>query len=241
METIGISEGWRCLEVGAGEGSIARWLANRVGPTGIVVATDINTEFLSRIGASNLEIRQHDILKDELEKGHYDLVHFRKVLHLPDPEKAAKRMAEAVRPGGWLLIEEDDYGSRLSVDVVDSSAAPFSAALRTFFGSLRERGITDYYFGRRIRGLVEQLEFMDVAQEGWTSMVRGGDPWARLWAMSWEGVVKPMIAEGIVTQEQYETVHRLLLDLAFYFPDYTLFSAWGRKPVQATPESKGGE
>jgi cyclopropane fatty-acyl-phospholipid synthase-like methyltransferase len=34
FETIGVAPGWRCLEVGAGAGSMARWLAQRVGPSG---------------------------------------------------------------------------------------------------------------------------------------------------------------------------------------------------------------
>ena len=35
---IGVTQGWRCLDVGAGGGSVARWLAERVGPDGSVVA-----------------------------------------------------------------------------------------------------------------------------------------------------------------------------------------------------------
>ena len=30
VETLGVAEGWRCWEVGAGGGSIAEWLARRV-------------------------------------------------------------------------------------------------------------------------------------------------------------------------------------------------------------------
>jgi ubiquinone/menaquinone biosynthesis C-methylase UbiE len=48
MGNIGVTDGWICLEVGAGAGSIARWLARRVGPTGSVVATDLDTRFFGR-------------------------------------------------------------------------------------------------------------------------------------------------------------------------------------------------
>jgi hypothetical protein len=41
LEALGVGAGWRCLEVGAGGGSVARWLAERVGPIGRVLATDI--------------------------------------------------------------------------------------------------------------------------------------------------------------------------------------------------------
>jgi tRNA A58 N-methylase Trm61 len=80
LKTIGVAEGWKCLEVGAGAGSIAQWLTSRVGPTGKVVATDIDLRFLSRISAPNIEVRRHNILKDDLETGHYDLAHCRLLL-----------------------------------------------------------------------------------------------------------------------------------------------------------------
>jgi 2-polyprenyl-3-methyl-5-hydroxy-6-metoxy-1,4-benzoquinol methylase len=34
LETIGVREGWRCLDVGAGGGTNCEWLARRVGGTG---------------------------------------------------------------------------------------------------------------------------------------------------------------------------------------------------------------
>src|SRR4051812_39774140 len=43
---LGIGPGWQCLEVGAGGGSVAVWVAEQVGVTGSVLATDIDTRFL---------------------------------------------------------------------------------------------------------------------------------------------------------------------------------------------------
>ena len=43
---LGVGPGWRCLEVGAGGGAVAFWLAKRVAPDGLVVATDLETDFL---------------------------------------------------------------------------------------------------------------------------------------------------------------------------------------------------
>ncbi|HEV7862213.1 MAG TPA: SAM-dependent methyltransferase, partial [Acidimicrobiia bacterium] len=36
LASLGVDAGWRCLELGAGAGSIARWLCNAVGATGMV-------------------------------------------------------------------------------------------------------------------------------------------------------------------------------------------------------------
>ena len=43
---MGLAEGWHVLEVGAGGGSMARWLSEQVGPSGRVMATDIDLQRL---------------------------------------------------------------------------------------------------------------------------------------------------------------------------------------------------
>jgi hypothetical protein len=59
LESIGVGPGWRCLEAGAGGGSIAAWMAERVGPDGSVLATDIDTTHLEPLGGGVLEVRRH--------------------------------------------------------------------------------------------------------------------------------------------------------------------------------------
>jgi predicted O-methyltransferase YrrM len=63
LETIGVTAGWRCLEVGAGAGSIARWLAQRVGPAGQIVAVDIDPRYLTGL-PGNVAVRATDIRED---------------------------------------------------------------------------------------------------------------------------------------------------------------------------------
>jgi 2-polyprenyl-3-methyl-5-hydroxy-6-metoxy-1,4-benzoquinol methylase len=110
LEALGVSNGWQCLEVGGGGGSIAEWLCRQVGPAGRVVATDINTRFLEALDLATLEVRVHNIVEDELEQGAFDLVHTRAVLfHLGQRQTALERMVSALKPGGWLLVEEPDY------------------------------------------------------------------------------------------------------------------------------------
>jgi ubiquinone/menaquinone biosynthesis C-methylase UbiE len=112
LEKCGVSRGWQCLEVGGGGGSIASWLADRVGPTGHVLATDIDLRFLETVKRANVEVRQHNIATDPLPEAGFDLVHARLVLlHLPKREQALERMISALKPGGWLVSEEYDSAS----------------------------------------------------------------------------------------------------------------------------------
>jgi ubiquinone/menaquinone biosynthesis C-methylase UbiE len=50
LEDVSVAAGWHCLEVGAGEGSVARWLAERVGPSGDVLAIDLDPRFIEADG-----------------------------------------------------------------------------------------------------------------------------------------------------------------------------------------------
>ena len=80
LDRLGVSPGWRCLEVGAGAGGVARSLAGRVGPTGQVLATDLDPRFLDSHGRDNLKVARHDILADPLPDACFDLAHARAVL-----------------------------------------------------------------------------------------------------------------------------------------------------------------
>src|SRR5688572_26889615 len=80
LEGAGVAPGWRALEVGAGRGSIAAWLAERVGPEGRVVATDIDTSLLEALDEPRVEVLHHDVLADDFPADSFDLVHCRALL-----------------------------------------------------------------------------------------------------------------------------------------------------------------
>ena len=57
-----VRPGARCLELGAGGGSIARWMAGAVGPTGRVVATDLDVRWILADDDAPFEVLQHDLV-----------------------------------------------------------------------------------------------------------------------------------------------------------------------------------
>jgi len=98
MLATGLTTGWHCLEVGAGAGSIVRWLEQRVGPSGKVVALDNNPRFLRNSGSSTIEILQGDVCEIDLPPAAFDLVHARYVLiHIANYRQAFQRILRCVR------------------------------------------------------------------------------------------------------------------------------------------------
>jgi len=81
LERIGVVEGWRCLEIGAGNGSLSQWLAKRVGPTGKVIASDINVDLMRGIATDNLDVCRFDVVKDDAPGAPFDLIVMRALLH----------------------------------------------------------------------------------------------------------------------------------------------------------------
>ncbi len=232
FERIGIQPGWHCLEIGAGEGSIARWLAQKIGPQGTVVATDIDTRGLAKQQQPNLEIRRHDILADDLEQSRYDVVHTRAVLmHLSNPAQAVQKMAAAVRPAGWLLLEEFDALSFGAIDTDNPTAQAFNQKMETILQTLKTFHIMDIYFGRHLRRLLEQLGFIDISNEGITGISRGGDPDTQFQLMTLQLSGPPLVGAGILTQQDVDLLRQLFADPSFYYVGNTFFGAWGKRPL----------
>jgi len=111
--------GERVLEVGAGLGQFARAMALATGEH--VVAVERSPEQLSRArqlaaeagDAASVDWREGDALTlplTDAEWGSFDVAHARFLLeHVTDPQAVVHAMARAVRPGGRVVIEDDDH------------------------------------------------------------------------------------------------------------------------------------
>lgn len=229
---LGIAPGWRCLEVGAGAGSIACWLAGRVGPAGHVVAADLNPRFLEELRIANLEVRRHDLLAADFEPQTYDLVHCRMLLmHLPNPASAVARLARAVRPGGWLFIEEGDSASLVAANPRHPRAEKFDRITRIILDGVQSSKMMDCFLGRHVRDLVEPLRFTDFGHEGTSLIGRGGEPAARFFQMTSRITGQKVVEAGLITPEDLADRQAAYDDPTFTFVTMSSFGAWARRPV----------
>ena len=226
LQALGVGAGWACLEVGGGGGSLTRWLADRVGPGGRVVAVDIDTRFLREIDRPNVEVREQDILQDTSESSTYDLAHCRfLLLHLSEAELAIDRMIAALKIGGWLMIEEPDFSSYAAADPHHPLSEGFTRMVQQVFGRAARLKLFDPYFGRRSRAILEHAGLAEIGNEGTAQLWRGGEAEAREHQLSLPVLVKA----GVCSEQESEYLERALTDSSFTFVGHTVFSAWGKR------------
>jgi ubiquinone/menaquinone biosynthesis C-methylase UbiE len=229
LKRTGVDHGWRCWEIGAGSGSIAHWLCGQVGPEGSVLATDIDTRFLSQSSHTNLTVHHHDISLDPLPDQAFDLVHARLVLvHLPEREKVLDRMIAALKPGGWLLTEEFDSLSQLPAP----DHYPCEAALKTAVALRRvmtERGV-DPGFGRALAGLLRTRGLESISAEGRMLMWPGGSAGTELIKANFRQLGDDMLAAGNITAAEFEADLARLDQTDFIVPSPVMWSVAARRP-----------
>jgi SAM-dependent methyltransferase len=216
--------------VAAGGGSIAEWLCRQVGSSGPVVATDLQIHFLEAIGAPNLEVWRHDILSDPLAEQKFDIVHARTLLtFLPRPAETITKMVAALKPGGWLLLEEPDYVSAIP----DPSMEPGAVALSqkgwdALLGQLQSRGY-DIGFGRHLYHDLAVNLLGDLQAEGFVAMQVGGAPSARFWKRTIEQIQDDILAGGLLTDGELKDYRTLPEDSEYRWLAPVMMSAWGRR------------
>jgi len=225
---LGARPGLRCLEVGAGGGAIACWLAEQVAPDGVVVATDLETDFLEVTAAEypTLEVLRHDVTAEDLPGG-FDLVHARYLVEwLPDKALALRRMVGALRPGGVLLDEEPDWVTIFETPEWSSLRHVMIAAMRY----LEATSPIDTQYGRRLVDDLVAAGLADVQAQGRCEIVRGGSPpAAHFLRLTIEKLRAPLIDGRRVTEREFDETLAILAD-----PDSSMMfpltvAAWGRR------------
>jgi len=226
----GVDEGWRCLEVGGGSGSIAKWLCSRVGTYGHVVVTDLDTSFMQGLNEPTLEIDTHDIVSDPMPERVFHLVHARLVLgELPERDKALERMAASLRSDGWIVIEDFDRRS-LAPDSDDpDSAALFEKVESAVDEVLRAKGL-DPEYGRRVFRRLAGLGVTSVISRGGNAVQPGGSPFAGVLRQQVAQLEADLLASGLVGRQELDSFDALLRDPAFAFMSPTMVTTWGRRP-----------
>ncbi|MER6461824.1 methyltransferase [Streptomyces sp. NPDC001228] len=229
LEALGLAPGWSCWEVGAGGTSVVSWLAEKVGPAGRVVATDIDTSLLATAAHAPVEVRTHDVGTEEPPGEGFDLVHARLVLvHVPDREHALRSMIKALRPGGLLLIEDADPALQpLTCPYEYGPEQRLANRLRQGFrGLLAERG-ADLSYGRKLPHLLREAGLHQVEADAYFPVA--SPACTALESATVRQIRDRLVAAGLATDEE---IDQHLANVAAGTMDLVtapMISAWGRK------------
>ena len=234
LETIGIDDGWSCLEVGGGGGSVARWMARRVEPNGSVIATDLDTRFLDEIDAMNMHVRVHDIVTDPLDQD-FDLIHARTVLgHLPERIAVIAKLVAALRRGGWLLLEDVDISGGAHLAAAQQFAIPASLqpTLRGAYQAMEAIGAQagfDGEFGRELPRHLIEAGLVDVDAETCSRLITGGSTRSAFYELSYRHLADAYVETGLITRGDLDVLVRSCGDPNAMMMSAPVVSAWGRR------------
>ncbi|MEV5505755.1 class I SAM-dependent methyltransferase [Streptomyces orinoci] len=221
LEGLSPQPSWNCLELGAGAGSIAYWLAQRC-PRGRVVAADLDTRLLDPDRAPNLVVEQTDLTKPDYAPGHFDLIHARYLFcHLPARDELLARAADWLAPGGWLVIE-DPYQ-------LPAETSPFPPVRRLMaaYARLYDARGADLTWARSLPALLARNGLTEVDYSANPARMGAGpqDRWAPLIRQA----APELLARGLVTQDELDAFEGLLADPSFIDIPQVTIAAWGRR------------
>lgn len=223
LESLPVNETSRCLEIGAGMGSIAYWLAARCSK-GHVVVVDIDTRHLDAQRSSNLNIQEADIVTCEFAPSSFDLVHARAVLcHLSAREEVLASAYRWISPGGWLVVED--------IYTFPAGASPYTAMNRyaaAAHQAAQQRG-ADMQWGSRLPGIMARLGFAHITIETSPRLVGSGGLPDQLWRINLEQAGSHMVGSGLLTKAELDECLDLLDDPSFVDIRYIGIATWGQK------------
>ena len=235
LEKLGVAPGWTCLEIGAGSGSIANWLSDKVGNGGAVVVTDIEPRFLDGIakGKRNVEVLRHDIVRDALPRSAFDLIHARHVfVHLPEAPTILPKLKAALKPGGWLLIEDFDPVIDRTVLIADrSKAEALDRVANGIWKLFAKHGGSSTDWGRRLPAHFKQLGMSEINTEANYHCAAAGSDYAQFHKVTFARTRAEGVAEGLASEQDYDTAIALMDEPTTLYYSNPVFTAWGRRPI----------
>lgn len=228
LTKAGTRPGARCLEVGAGAGTVAVWMAGQVGPAGEVVATDVKPQHVPE--HDRLTVLRHNVITDPLPEGKFDVIHARAVLqHLPQRREVLAKLVDALAPGGSVVIEEIEarWGAAVLATPDPRAYGIFERYETAVLAALKANG-NDPAWARGVHQALRDLGLTDVNSEGWQGSYEGGTG-SCLLAHFGSTELRERLIEVGMPAEDLDVMAALTLDPRLVLHGLLLLSTSGRR------------
>jgi SAM-dependent methyltransferase len=206
-------------------------LAEKVGQAGSVLATDLNLDWVDIGNASNVELRIHDVVRDSLPEAEFDLIHARLVLvHLPARDEVMTKLVAALRPGGWLVLEEFTHflpGVPGVPEPETSAEACVNRVLAAVSDLLRDHGADTVSYPRTLVRRLRSRRLTELGAEG--TVIFGQQGVIDVHRANLRQVRDELVATGRVSADDVDLALQTLADPELVATLGMLISAWGRK------------
>lgn len=237
VATMGVAQGWRCIDLGCGTRGILRPLSQAVSSLGTVIGIDNDPVLLASArewsqerGLDNVWLLQDDAFETDLPRGCFNLVHARLLIsQVGRDDQLLKEMIALTQPGGLVAVQEPDsaswncYPRRAGFDALKPAIV---RAFRTAGGDLDA--------GSRLFSMLRQAGLEDVQVRAHVLTIPPGEPQRRLPALLATSLRRRIVEGGLLTDSQFDTAladcEAAAQDNNTLFITPTLVQAWGRKP-----------
>ncbi|MEU8382554.1 methyltransferase domain-containing protein [Streptosporangium sp. NPDC048865] len=231
LDEIVVGKGWRCMDLGAGGGSVTRMLAERVGPQGWVTAVDQDVHMVPSL--PNVDIHTRDMSRDEPlpGEGGLDLIHARLLTHhLPNRREVVHRFAEALRPGGWLLLGEFIRTPPRALVMPDPVKGEiFTRVVTGFYDMMEAKGIHGYW-GEEVHETMLEAGLTSVRTrwlaESWT----GGEYGCKLLHNNIAQKRDAIVEMGVPAEDIDVFLNEIMGDPSVVIRSHQFLSIRGRRP-----------
>ena len=228
LERVGVEPGMHVLEMGAGTGSVSAWLAERVGPQGRVMSTDIDLRFHADM-PPNVIVRQHDAARDRLPAQHFHLVHARAVIqHIPERIEVLAKLADALRPAGAMVIEDGAMAEFAEQTLPEPLGSVHRMVATAAMSQWRDPNA-----GVRVLGWMRDLGLQDLDARGSVRIMRPREASGEWWFLALERAVPRLVEAGVVPESDAATALEQMRAPGFAMLGPTSIATIGRKPASS--------
>jgi SAM-dependent methyltransferase len=239
FEHIPVQMGWNCLDLGCGPRGVLGPLGRRVGPNGSVTGVDLSQanvaaagEYASQAGLANVKVIQADVLKTNLARASFDMVHVRFMFTpLGNERELMQEMLDLTKPGGVVVAQES---CETGYECFPPQAA-WQRLKEVTIAAFDQSG-GDYNAGRRTYGLLRKAGCLDVNGRAVVLGLPAGHPFRR-WPIESALALRQRILEtGLMNEGEFmdtiEACQRIAEDPEIWMTSFMLTQVWGRKPAR---------